>query len=149
MSLNNFRIHKEVFLNQVFGLTIGYILTKYVTVILAESGYFNSIILSLLITFMFFSSGYVRSYIIRHLFRRGEILKDQKINKKVIHLESLSNQIFGLVFGFCLTNFFTIPLVESKMYDDDVISVIVTSIFFVVSYIRTYSIRYVFKLKGH
>lgn len=149
MGIHNYRIHKEVFLNQILGIILGYILTKYCTIILAESGYFNSVVLSLLITLMFFSSSYVRMYIIRYIFRKGEILKDQKIDKKVIHLESLSNQIFGLVFGFCLTNFFTIPLVERNLYDDDVISVIVTSIFFVVSYIRTYSIRYVFKLRGH
>lgn len=149
MAINNYRIHKEVFLNQILGLLIGYILTKYCTIILIETGYFNSEILSLLITSMFFLSGYVRMYIIRYLFKRKEILPNQLMNKKVIHLESLSNQFLGLVFGFCITNYFTIPLVESKLYNDDTISLFVTSIFFIASYIRTYTIRYIFKLRGH
>lgn len=68
---------------------------------------------------------------------------------KVIHYEVLANQIAGFLFGYLVTTYLIVYLIENKIFDVHVIGLVTASIFAVYSYLRMYGIRYLFKRFGH
>ena len=67
------------------------------------------------------------------------------LRDKVIHYEVLANQITGLMIGYVVTVFITFPMISTKAYSESTVGFTTTTIFFILSYIRTYTIRYIFK----
>ncbi len=67
-------------------------------------------------------------------------MKDKKI-----HYEVTANQIVGILVGFIITRYLTIPLLA--YFDPDWVAVFITFVFTAFSYIRTYGIRWIFKHK--
>lgn len=65
------------------------------------------------------------------------------LKDKIIHQKVLANQVIGLLIGFFVTRFITIPLV-GEMHPD-MVSIIVPIIFFIASYWRMYLIDWFFK----
>lgn len=67
-----------------------------------------------------------------------KMLKD-----KIIHQKVLLNQIVGLLIGYLVTKYVTLNLVG--YFTPDQIAIGVTILFFILSYIRMYSIDWFFK----
>ena len=67
-----------------------------------------------------------------------KMLKD-----KIIHQKVLLNQIVGLLIGYLVTKYVTLNLVG--YFTPDQIAISVTILFFILSYIRMYSIDWFFK----
>ena len=65
------------------------------------------------------------------------------LKDKIIHQKVLLNQIVGLLIGYLVTKYVTLNLVG--YFTPDQIAVSVTILFFIVSYIRMYSIDWFFK----
>lgn len=65
---------------------------------------------------------------------------------KHIHKEVIANQVAGFIFGYLVTTYITIYLVENKIFAMQVIGLVTALIFFTYSYIRMYFIRWLFKL---
>lgn len=65
------------------------------------------------------------------------------MNDKVIHQKVLLNQVIGLLLGYFVTRFITIPLTGEL--DPDTLAIGVTILFFIFSYGRMYSIDWFFK----
>ena len=62
---------------------------------------------------------------------------------KIIHQKVLLNQIIGLLIGYLVTKYVTLNLVG--YFTPDQIAISVTILFFILSYIRMYSIDWFFK----
>lgn len=65
------------------------------------------------------------------------------MNDKIIHQKVLLNQIVGLIIGYLVTRFITVPF--AGKIDPDTLAIGVTIIFFIFSYCRMYSIDWFFK----
>ena len=65
------------------------------------------------------------------------------LKDKIIHQKVLLNQIVGLLIGYLVTKYVTLNLVG--YFTPDQIAVSVTILFFILSYIRMYSIDWFFK----
>ena len=65
------------------------------------------------------------------------------MSKKLDHLEVGMNQIVGLLVGYCVTRFVSIPF--AGKLDPDLLSLGVTTLFFIISYSRTYGFRRLFR----
>jgi len=68
------------------------------------------------------------------------------MSKKLDHLEVSMNQIVGLIIGYLVTRFISIPYAGS--IDPDVLAICVTFLFFILSYSRTYGFRRLFRYIG-
>ena len=60
-------IHQKVLLNQIIGLLIGYLVTKYVTLNLV--GYFTPDQIAIFVAVLFFIFSYIRMYVIDWFFK--------------------------------------------------------------------------------
>ena len=65
------------------------------------------------------------------------------MSKKLDHLEVGANQIVGLIIGFSVTRFISIPFAGE--IDPNILSIGVTLLFFILSYSRTYGFRRLFR----
>lgn len=65
------------------------------------------------------------------------------MNDKVIHQKVILNQIIGLIIGYVVTRFITIPFADK--IDPDTLAIGVVILFFIFSYGRMYSIDWFFK----
>lgn len=65
------------------------------------------------------------------------------LKDKIIHQKVLLNQIIGLLIGYLVTKYVTLNLVG--YFTPDQIAISVTILFFILSYIRMYSIDWFFK----
>ena len=65
------------------------------------------------------------------------------LKDKIIHQKVLLNQIVGLLIGYLVTKYVTLNLVG--YFTPDQIAISVTILFFILSYIRMYSIDWFFK----
>lgn len=65
------------------------------------------------------------------------------VKDKVIHQKVILNQIIGLIIGYVVTRFITIPFADK--IDPDTLSIGVVILFFIFSYSRMYSIDWFFK----
>ena len=63
--------------------------------------------------------------------------------KRLDHFEVGSNQVVGLLIGFLVTRFISIPL-AGKM-DPNLLSLGITILFFILSYSRSYGFRRLFR----
>ena len=67
---------------------------------------------------------------------------------KRIHQEVMANQITGFLYGYLITTYLTIYLVQTQMFDKHLIGLITATVFIILSYFRAYSLRYIFKALG-
>lgn len=65
------------------------------------------------------------------------------VKDKVIHQKVILNQIIGLIIGYVVTRFITIPFADK--IDPDTLAIGVVILFFIFSYSRMYSIDWFFK----
>lgn len=65
------------------------------------------------------------------------------MSKKLDHLETGSNQVVGLIYGFLVTRFISIPLANTV--DPNLLSIGVTLLFLILSYSRSYGFRRLFR----
>lgn len=66
-----------------------------------------------------------------------------------IHKEVMANQVAGFIFGYLVTTYITVYLIENKIFDAHIIGLATASIFFAYSYVRMYFFRWLFKLLEH
>lgn len=68
------------------------------------------------------------------------------MSKKLDHLEVNANQVVGLIIGYIVTRFISIPY--AGIIDPDILAIGVTFLFFVLSYSRSYGFRRLFRYIG-
>ena len=66
-----------------------------------------------------------------------------------IHKEVMANQVAGFIFGYLVTTYITVYLIENKIFAIHVIGLATATIFFAYSYVRMYFFRWLFKLLEH
>ena len=66
-----------------------------------------------------------------------------------IHKEVMANQIAGFLFGYFVTTYITVYLIENKVFAAQVVGLVTATIFFGYSYLRMYFFRWLFKLLEH
>ena len=65
------------------------------------------------------------------------------MSTKLDHLEVNANQVVGLIIGYIVTRFISIPY--AGRFHPDILAIGVTIIFFILSYSRTYGFRRLFR----
>lgn len=65
------------------------------------------------------------------------------MSKKLDHFEVSANQVVGLIVGYIVTRFISIPY--AGRFHPDILAIGVTIIFFILSYSRTYGFRRLFR----